>query len=222
MAHDPVFPLTASAWRLLAILAGCLVLFHFVFLRLWRIGKVGWKRVDYVWLGIAALALFSGAADVRRLIAASIVETERVRLQGAYERLRDKARFMTGVVVCREFVRAESLPIDLERIQRQHDEACEFASQLVRTLPNEPPEKLDAGNMPERPHVTDRFLLEIFAGLDQQLTEYREARGRFDEIQAARDLTQGEKVFATIWPLLLAIALALRITKVSGEIHLEA
>ena len=222
MANDGVFPISASALYLFGVFLAALLTFDVVFVRIWKLGKIGWKRVDYVWLGVAAIGLFGAAAEVRRMVSANVVEVRKARQIAAYSALRNHVRFMTGIVVCGTFVRSEDSPTNLNELQREHDEICRFASRLYKALPPEPPDTLKQEQFRNRPGANSRILLEILSELDESLATYIATERVVAETVAARERTVGEVTFVVAWPLLLAVALALRITKVTGEIRLEA
>jgi len=56
---EPHFPLGASLATVLAVFAFFLVAFNVILVRWLKLGRVAWKRIEYVWLGFAALAWIS-------------------------------------------------------------------------------------------------------------------------------------------------------------------
>lgn len=70
----PWFPLSAHPFVLFCFFASCLVIFHVLLVWVFKIGKLAWKYVDYIWLGITVLSLFGASMEVRRLVASSQVE----------------------------------------------------------------------------------------------------------------------------------------------------
>ena len=223
MPYEPRLPVTASTGWILGVFTFSLLVFHVVFLKLYPLTKVGWKRIDYVWLGIAALGLIAATAEVRRLVAGNLVAGERAYMAGAYDRLRDRIRFLTGPVVCRQFVRSEWSPPNLDEIQREYDRACALAQQLSRTLSEEGPSDMTSLKAAARSSFTDRALNDMFEDVDRSAEDYLKAKQRVDEFErASRERSAAEETLAISAPLLLAIALALRITKITGEIRLEA
>ncbi len=221
MQYDPPLPPTASLlWALIAFFIFLIVL-HIVFLKLWKLTRTDWKYVDYVWLSFAALGLVAGTAEVRRFAAANRLPSERVFVLDTYESYRNEVRFMTGLAVCRQFVRSEYSPKNLARIQDEYNQACFFARNLYTQLPADPPPDLASTQLRDRPALNDEVLVSLFANLDRSADNYVRAKRAFESLVASTDRTPGEKQLATLFPFLLAIALALRISKVTGEILLE-
>ncbi len=222
MQYEPSFPITASVPWIIGVFFCSLVIFHVAFVRVLKLRAVTWKKLDYVWLGIAALGLLGAASEVRRTAAADQLSNQRSILNWAYDDLRREVGFMSGAAVCRHFVRTDYSGADFDAMQREYDAVCEFAKQLSTRLPAEPPPDLEALRLGDRPKTTDVILRYVFAGLDRESGSYLHARRALDQTVAASQRTVGEKTLGVLGPLLLAIALALRITKVSGEIRLQA
>ncbi|MBI4317544.1 MAG: hypothetical protein HY675_03560 [Chloroflexi bacterium] len=222
MELEAILPITADPWWMLGVFALLLLVFHVLFLKVWKLSRLGWKRVDYFWLGCAALGLLAGATEVRRLLAGNLVEGQRQYVAASYDSIRVQLRLMTGAVVCRQFQRTEFSPHDLEQVQKEYDAVCSFAKQAQQRLSPEPPESVEVLKSMTRPVVGDQLLNDILTEFDLTTREYERIRRLFDDMRVASERSTAETAFAIAAPLLLAFALALRITKVSGEIALEA
>lgn len=151
----------------------------------------------------------------------SQIEKQQSILASAYGDFGREVRFMTGPAVCRTFARGPLSPPDFDAGQREYDKACDFARQLLNRLPSTPPANLSALRLDERPHITDDVLRDSFAGLDREAESYLRAKEALDQTVSASDRTSLDETLAVFSPLLLAVALALRITKVTGEIRLQ-
>ena len=215
-------PLTARLAWTLGVFAFCTIIFHALFIYVWRLDKIAWKRTDYVWLGLAALGLLSAAADVRRMIAPALVRTEEDRVGSAYDDARDQAHFLTGPSVCLKFKRSEWSPPGMDESQRVYDEACAYGRRLYSGLPPKAPASPDAVKLPARSEVRDEVLSESFSIFDRAWRKYVAANRRLEKAKLAGERTEIETFLSIVAPFLLAVALALRITKVTGEIRLEA
>ena len=222
MHYEPFLPITASVPWVLGVFVGCLFVFHIALVQVWKLQAVSWKRVDYVWLGITALGLLGAVSEVRRMVADNQIATQRSILVSAYDDLRREIHFMTSAAVCRQFVRSEHSPQDFDAIQREYDSVCQFAKQLQSRVPSDPPADLQGLALTERPRVTDDVLRNILDGLDRESESYIRARRAFNQTLAATQRNSLDVTLVFLWPLLLAVALALRITKVTGEIRLQA
>lgn len=222
MAHEPFFPITASASWVLGTFAVCLLLFHIIFIECLKLSAIQWKRIDYVWLGLATLGLLIGVSEVRRTFAEGQIGVERSLVQSRFDDVRREVRFLTGNAVCRQFVRSAWSPANLDASQQEYDAVCEFAKQVQKRIPLEPPANLASLGLTERPRVTDLSLLDMLKGLDERSDWYLHARKTYEDTVVASKQTELEGFLTVLAPLLLALALALRITKVTGEIRLQA
>lgn len=218
---EPSLPITTSALWTLGIFGIALVVSHIALVWIIRLDKIGWKKVDYIWLGFTALSLLTAASEVRRLVATHWLTSEERYRDAAYEWLRDNAEFMRGGAVCVEFVRSEFSPSNFDEVQTQFRKVCDYGKRLYASLPTQPPEAPLGLKLPARPAVTDRGLLGYYEMFDNAWKDYIQAEHWVKKLDAATTRTDTEETFVLLSPILLAVALALRITKVTGEIRLE-
>jgi hypothetical protein len=222
MDYQPFFPVTASLTWVLVVFGTCLLVFHVAFVWLWRLGRTGWRVVDYVWLTIAVLGLLAGVAEVRRMFAVAQIEGQRSLMLSRYGDLRREVRFLSGDVVCRRFVRSEYSPPTFDADQQEYNAVCDFARQLYARMTAEPPENLESLGLTNRPRVTQRSLTDMLKGLDDYAAWFVKAQNAYSQTVMAAERSDLEKTLTAMSPLFLAVALALRITKVTGEFKLGA
>jgi hypothetical protein len=216
--------ITSNVWLLLGTLVVFLVILHVVLIYWMKLNKVWWKRVDYIWLAFAALSLLGAASEVRRLIAGNLVELQRHRVISDYNFLRQQAEFGTGPVYCRKFIPSEFSPSNLGELQRDYDLACEYYKALYASLPQQNPDKLEQVNILgalKKPAVSNKGLREDFDRIDELISLYNRSQDELNKLTEAQQRSRYEVDFIVLSPLLLVFALALRITKVTGEIRLE-
>jgi hypothetical protein len=216
--------LSSNFWVLLGVFVFFLVVLDLILVRWLKLGKAAWKRVDYIWLAVAALGLLSTSSEARRLLATNLLENQKVFTAASYSHFRYLAEFGTGPVICRQFTQTQYSPENLDEMQREYDLACEYYKSLVAALPTTVPEKFDRVEMPsnlKRLSFTDKILVEDFRRLDRAFGDYAQAQKELEELVASQSRSNLEMSAAILGPLLLAFALALRITKVTGEIKLE-
>lgn len=221
MQYEPFYPISANLPWVLGVFFASLLLFHVLLIWVLEVGAVTWKQIDYVWLAIAALGLLGAVSEVRRMVAQNQLGRQQSILTWAYEDLRREAEFMIGPAVCRQFVRSKYSRPDFDAIQQEYDAACQFARQMLTRLPSDPPPDLQGLRLADRPKVTDPVLQQVFEGLSREVESYLRARRAMDQTIAATKRTPLEDTLALFGPLLLAVALALRMTKVSGEIRMS-
>ena len=118
--HETWYPLSARPVAVVVLFVLGLLIFHLVFVMYWKLGKLGWKYVDYFWLGVAAVGLLGASVEVRRLIAENAVSARGAERERDYRDLQNRTGFFTGVAVCRHFERTDFSPPNLDDLQREY------------------------------------------------------------------------------------------------------
>ena len=138
MVPDASFPPFANTMTVLIIFAAELVILHLILVVWFRLGKVAWKAVDYVWLGFAAFGLIGAAGQARQLIANNIAGLAQQQVQGAYALFRSSLDLYSSEgPVCRTFVRSAYSPPreEFDRAQKDYDAVCQWFKQVAAKLP---------------------------------------------------------------------------------------
>jgi hypothetical protein len=218
---DLVLPRVTSAAWVLGTFVVALAAFHLV-LVLWRpLSIVAWKKVDYVWLSLALLGIVFGAGAARREVAANMASTAKSRLEFAVTQVEDRLAFGRGPAVCRKFVRSEFSPPpqEFDRMQREFDAECAWFRSATERLPQTSFARREVLRLEELgsspPQGGDGWAI---SSLQDSIRRYNEAAAKSKELSGAMQRPEIESILAVIGPPLLAVALALRITKVTGEI----
>jgi hypothetical protein len=224
MFPDATFPPLTKLWVVLTIFAGALVVFHLVLVYWLKLGRIAWKWVDFCWLAFAVLGLIGAAEQARQAVAVSLVEIAEARTTVTYSPVRSLADIYSREgPVCRTFVRSEYSPPpdEFNRAQREYNIACEWFRKVALALPQqaEMHEITDEILLPE-PNITEDDLKSILREFRQQIAYHNERARQLSEVRSAAARSDTQQALIMISPLLLAIALALRITKVTGEIRL--
>ena len=222
-------PFTANPLAVLGVFLISLLAFDLVLVRWVRIGKVAWKRSDYFWLGIAVLGLLGSVADVRMASAERQLKNVEQGAEGSFRVLKlNLTNFADRPGhLCRTFVRNEYSPPpeEFERTQNEYNLACKWIKGVNDNLgkrTTSPPVPIEPTSLPDRPKLTDSAINELFGEVDQQFAFYAADVAALVELQQSSHRSDAELVLVFYSPFLLAVALALRITKVTGEIKLEA
>ena len=217
-------PVVASYSWTLAVFVGALAVFHAALVWAWPLGRVGWKRIDYVWLLFGMIGVLSGVQAVRQELADGLLPEaeEFARFEGTA--ILDRIGAGASPAICRTLEPFEPAPRDgdVERRQREFDEVCAWfraAKQRVAGgLPAERPLTLERLGGDPVPLGTE---FSIVAGLEDAVARYNRAQDTLERLTRDADQSDAEATLAAVGPFLIAIALALRITKVTGEIRLE-
>lgn len=216
--------LPANLGKLFLFFVVLLAISDIVLVRWFKIGKSGWKRIEYIWLSFAALGLISVSAEVRTWLAVNKVDAVMVRAEIQFNRLRS---YLGGIepppYICMKFHRTWLSPDNLDEIQNEYNQICYWNKNLLDKLPtkiiNQLPEleydKYKPSKIPDNEAIRDYLQTIEICFLD-----YKETRSEYLELKAASQKSGFEELFFYLSPVLLCIALALRITKVTGEIKL--
>ena len=213
--------LTNSFVALTVVLVVWLVTYA-TLVKLFPIGELGWKRVDYFWLTVATLGLLPITAEVRHSIRQAQLPSAERYLERAYRDV--SARVNTGFPVCFDFIRGEYSPVNFDQFQAEHDAFCEWSHDFLSAIP--PFSKaeypaIEMSNLPEPPETSVTVLLDYVKRVRDAVSDYQRERVAIATMRA--ELHRGElaKFVRLISPLFIAIALGVRLAKVGGEIALK-
>jgi hypothetical protein len=184
------------------------------------------KKLDYIWLAFAIPAIFSAALDQRRLLAQNSFEMNAMRFITAVD------GFISDVHFYHQ--RDCDMPGQLPPERKEID--CAWFSDLERSLSEwEKPVKDDhkaatnrAINLVEliRPFALpplanpDLDISEDVKKLVGRLETAQQAKATFEDTITALKKSTFEKFLTFFTPYLLAVALAIRIAKVTGELRI--
>lgn len=201
-----------------------LLLFHWWLVSKRPLGKVGWKRIDYIWLAIAALGVIGQAGNVRMKLFSQVKETARARSQNALLDLKQQANFAVGPSVCRTFIKTENTSPNSDEVQREYNVACSELTRLtadIRTAGIDRKVGFLVDLDPLNKKTTDKQLLATIQDLEKSHSRFTESITEVNNIEDKTHMTDTEFVLLFLSPYLLVMAIALRITKVTGEIRIE-
>jgi len=222
MDKDFSYPILINPIVMFGIFAIFLIAFYVSLIRLWPLGKKGWKRVDYIWLSVAALGILGTAGALRRELASHFVVTAEIRAQSSYDLARDQISNLSGPAICQTFIKSEFVLPNFEERQQESNRVCEFGRGALNKIPPKMPKESSFPDFGKYPDVKDEFLKRIFTAIDQAIERYRISRSTLDGLRNDANRSPLDNNLLFLSPYLFAIALALRITKVTGELRLES
>lgn len=203
------------------------IVLHAIFVFRRPLSKESWKRVDYVWLGFATLGLIGAAAEVRRIAADSQLSQFQSYLPLALQAVRGEADFLTKSpgAICRTFARSEYSPppAEFQRIEREYGAACDWARKVAARLPREisaSPETIEVASLPRRPEFSESAIIQMTDGIYHQIESYNSLVRTVNDLATGSERGDLELTLIVLGPFLLSTALAVRITKVTGELRL--
>ncbi|MGE7957865.1 hypothetical protein ACQKQA_14990 [Pseudomonas sp. NPDC089530] len=205
-----------------------LVLFVFLYyfccwslISVFRLGEIGWKRVDYGWLLLASLALISETQNVRTEWFQSDYRLAQSHEASTRQRLKAEIDDLLGPEPCRA-----ALTLQDAADAAQVNELCRRFAVLERTADG----KLTALSVGTVIQALDELRAgysapPVLAWLDRlgnSLGELTRARNEVHRLYQLTRATGTETVYRYFVPVLLVFALALRASKVTGEVLLKA
>lgn len=200
------------------------MLLHLLLVKLSPLSSIQWKKVDYIWLSFALLGILAAAANNRSAIAGNLVQLAEARNRGSLEWVYRSADFGTSAAICRSFVRGPASPPqeEFDRIQREFNSQCSWFKSVVASLGPldkrlQKPIDLQ-GLVGPPPAAADDWAIK---SLVSAVAVYNSSLRDLDILQKEKAPGDGELILQFLGPIVLALALALRLTKVTGEIQLE-
>ena len=227
MTNDLVLPFFTSLRVVLLVFIGALAIFHVVLVFMAKLDKNAWKWVDYFWLSFALIGLVGQVAESRRITATGFRSMSEAKLESNFRILRDRIDFYANSeAFCRQPVRTSSSPPEEEfnRIKLEFDRACEWAKKYASTMPKtvQPPfAELLWIEFPYAQNEASSATKDSMDSIRQSVEEYNLLVREHTGLLQSQEKSEFERTLAMLSPLLLAVALALRITKVTGEIRLD-
>lgn len=214
---------TSLRW-ILVVFMSALAVFHLAFVWPRNLTKLGWKVVDYIWLAAALFGLIGSLGVARQGVAQTLLTTAAARVESSASDVESALRFGTSGAICRRFIRTEFSPPpeEFEHLQRGFDDQCAWFRDARAKLQVSPwakrePLTLEILGAPA-PKGGEEWAL---ISLRQTLDRYNEAITTARRVAADAKRNDVEWALIVIGPFLLAVALALRISKVSGELRHE-
>jgi hypothetical protein len=221
-------PLGANPYVVTLTFVATLVLLYVFLIRIWPLDKIGWKRVDYIWLALSALGAYGAVQSVRVDFAKDRLELFKADAERAWNSLLYEADLFAASAgpICHMSQRVEESLAEPRRaaVQDQFKQQCALLEAYTLMLrKRDSPAKEDYRDLREPPTPRD-----ISAELDGEMQLLGDAWHRVaDDSGIVRNLSQVkvrgpfETFLFDLAPFALTVAIALRTVKTIGEIRLE-
>ena len=218
--------LVTNLWINLAYFLFLLLLFHIIILVGGNLSKLEWKTVDYVYLTFAAISALAITIDNGITYSQMILPLEQSVTFTRYISVRELAISNKRILCDTQFVKSQISPKNFDDILRQDKELCNWFSLALDTiLKEDQPDKvllstINYGSLPKLNNISHRVLLLYQNSFLIQVDGYNKAFDKYTRLKEQSD-SKNNYVYKFFAPFFLPIALALRITKVTGELMLE-
>jgi hypothetical protein len=221
MRYDTIIEeLSARPLYIFAAFGLMLLVLHIVLVYWMKLDDRKWKHVDYIWLGTAVLGLLSASAQADHFLSKRYLDNlEKPRTEASYKFLR---MMLDGYeVMCLPFHKTSDSPPDFDEIVREQQDLCkrgrEMSAKMPVTITDNFPPLEKTGYQPFGVEI--KYEKSYAQSVARAAEQYREQQKRYEQFVSAGNLSLFEKGLTVLGPLLLAFALALRITKVTGDIR---
>ncbi len=181
-----------------------------------------WKRADYVWLGFAVLGVVGATGQARQIFAEGELHTAEARARAAFDFLLQDLQ-SGPVAVCRQFMRSEWSPKNFDQLVASQARICDWYKRAATKLPDHLDQTFPDVNLPDMGDIRaeeDEIGMKILESTNGRLRDYKSRREQVLTLRQELGRTESELALIALSPLFLIFALALRITKVTGELRL--
>jgi hypothetical protein len=188
-----------------------------------RLSKKSWAIVQYVIIALGFSGLLGAVSTARKLIAQDFVKYTSDTPQQFFRHVRSAIdQGSTEGTICRMSVRSESSPPSeqFNRSQHEFDAVCGWYKQLAMSFPTTAPpdsRQIPWSTLPPPPSVTQTQLVEEVSRFRGLLDNYNYVAQRHVGFEEAARPSSADSIVTAVAPILLSLALALQVTKVTGE-----
>lgn len=203
-----------------------LILFHWILVFRLKLGKIAWKKVDYIWLGVGAIGLMASTSTPRGIIIDNLIHRAEMQISGELQLLHSVETSNTNSSVCIKFVHSPNSPAEpyFSETQRQYDATCNWLRRAKAIIPKQLDrfsESIEHISLPSAPKVSEQYLNQLMKNIRNNIDNITTLQAKIYELKSSKEKNPLEEIFQFLGPILISIATALRITKVTGEICCE-
>ncbi|WP_140218588.1 hypothetical protein [Pseudomonas oryzihabitans] len=190
------------------------------------LGDIGWKRVDYIWIIAGSLGVVTQIIQIQAQIVSTELSTQRTLDNLASMNLNRAAFELSDSSVC--LTRTEEKKSNFRNLEKKElMRACKKFKEFAPNSPNQIELKIamilnkkeieDSAENYKTPLIKTKIesFKKAFAAYEKQLNETSKINNKAIEYNRVI-----QKLIITT-PIILAIAIALRLAKVTGEIRLK-
>lgn len=209
-----------STWYAILLFTAALAIFHvlLVWLPATRLGETAWKKIDYIWLSLTLISLVALTSEARQSLASNMLPLLETRVMFAGQDFQNTLPRWEEFVCNPPYEKSERSPPNFDELMQELSRYCGWLGEL-RPIIN---------TSVEQHQLIDYLPFEVTTGhltiigdlehLAYQVDSYNAAVREFDQASLDAEKSELDFILGYFAPILLAVALALRITKVSGEL----
>lgn len=221
---DIVYHIITNPWINLVYFLFFVLFFHTTFVFVIPLSKLEWKKIDYFYLGMAAISAFAITIDNRISYSQIQLSQERAVIYSEYSMVREGVIFNKDYFCHRKFIKSENSPANFDNLIIDQKKLCDFFSLALDSIVKEGKadkalrSRINYESLANLTDISDFFRSDL-SRFFIQANDYNRDFDSYNNLQKKSD--SDHNLYKPFAPLLLPVALALRITKVTGEIMLE-
>jgi hypothetical protein len=209
-------------WTPLAVFVLALVVCHVVLVySRWQLSKENWKRVDYIWLTMTFISIIGLVSQSRQMLSTTYIpfaaNQVRFHQQDIDRDLTDSAHLNCDF----RFTKTPNSPPDFDESIQQMGEYCAQLRSLQRTLGPSltARQKIDYDVSRDTEYPLAYDFSNQRARLKSDVESFNRNIEILQDLQKATGRSEAEQILVLFAPFLIALALALRITKVTADLR---
>lgn len=209
-------------WTPLLLFLVALVLFHVVLIYSpLRLSPRGWKRVDYVWLTMSVFSIVGFVSQSRQTINTNYTPWMERQVTNSGSFITSSLDDATKLACDVHFVKSEMSPPNFDDMVQQGERYCAYVhdlqSKFQPAIKENKPIEHDFASDPKYPLAygadTNQPRIETW------IQNYNHNLDILERVREAAQRWDAEIALALFAPFLIAMALALRLTKVTADLH---
>jgi hypothetical protein len=192
--------------------------FHYFFLNVYKLNKIQLKKLEYIYLSAAFIGLIGYSSNLRIWLSSNQLYWYKNIAISSFNLLRDDV----DTIYCPKFTRSDFSPENFDEIQIETDLVCEWFKKVAGIIPKTG-DDLPEVKFEDLPfiNVKEPILVSSIDRLKKMIYEYNIFREKYYELVKKSSKNSFEVILSFLSPMLICIAIAIRITKVSGELAIE-
>ena len=206
-----------DAWIAFLLLVIASVISFAVLVYWCRLSRAQWKRLDYVWLGFTAIGLF-GLVEKNQISKSQVEQIySKVRLEAF---IKDIQAALKVSWICSEISQGPFSSNNFEETRLIQDSICAWSERVRKVI------EVDINQhslIPDIqiPSVSNKVQKEFVNDIVMRVEDYNQNLTDFNTLEAIIASNNISSTLERLSPLILILGLAIRISKIEGEIRIE-
>jgi hypothetical protein len=215
-----LYYIVSNIWFALLALLVLTSILHFLFVYPKNLSKKSWKKVDYVWISFTVIGLIGATNNVTKEFSKNKIAVASSRKSFQYNFMLSFLDSEDSHIVCRTFNRSEYSPENFDAIVADFDRCCKWSKDVREIVTSIDTVKNDLVDMTKIPNLQTVNNIWYKNTVLENIEEYNKiVSEKIVNENVIYEANNGSLLFFT--PLFLILGLAIRITKVTGELRNE-